>query len=131
MARKRMFDYEIINQDSFFDLSMEAMAIYFLLGMHADDEGNVISCDRDGGKNGYRLYSVSKWTVSDSTRLARLVTREFEAKNYDIYWDDVAMFKYPDQFNLTVHKVGPKDITEIDSLDELKALDPSYQNIGE
>ena len=99
--------------------------------MHADDEGNVISCDRDGGKNGYRLYSVSKWTVSDSTRLARLVTREFEAKNYDIYWDDVAMFKYPDQFNLTVHKVGPKDITEIDSLDELKALDPSYQNIGE
>lgn len=39
MARKRMFDLEIINQDSFLDLPMEAKAIYFLLGMEADDEG--------------------------------------------------------------------------------------------
>lgn len=41
MARKRMFDSEIINQDSFLDLPMEAKAIYFLLGMEADDEGFV------------------------------------------------------------------------------------------
>lgn len=36
-----MFDLEIINQDSFLDLPMEAKAIYFLLGMNADDEGFV------------------------------------------------------------------------------------------
>ena len=41
MARKRMFDSEIINQDSFLDLPMEAKALYFLLGMEADDEGFV------------------------------------------------------------------------------------------
>lgn len=41
MARKRMFDLEIINQDSFLDLPMEAKALYFLLGMNADDEGFV------------------------------------------------------------------------------------------
>lgn len=39
MARKRMFDLDVINQDSFYDLPMEAKAIYFLLGMEADDEG--------------------------------------------------------------------------------------------
>lgn len=39
MARKRMFDLEIINQDSFFDLPIGAKALYFLLGMEADDEG--------------------------------------------------------------------------------------------
>lgn len=39
MARKRMFDLEIINQDSFYELPMEAKALYFLLGMEADDEG--------------------------------------------------------------------------------------------
>ena len=99
--------------------------------MHADDNGNVISCDRDGGEKGYRLYSVSKWTASDSTKLANLVEDEFKAQNRDIYWDDVAMFKYSDQFNLTVHKVGPNDIIEIDSLDELKALDSSYKTVGE
>lgn len=41
MARKRMFDAEILNQDSFLDLPMEAKALYFLLGMEADDEGFV------------------------------------------------------------------------------------------
>ena len=39
MARKRMFDLDIINQDSFLDLPMDAIALYFLLGMEADDEG--------------------------------------------------------------------------------------------
>lgn len=41
MARKRMFDSEIISQDSFLDLPLEAKALYFLLGMEADDEGFV------------------------------------------------------------------------------------------
>lgn len=39
MARKRMFDLDIINQDTFLDLPMDAIALYFLLGMEADDEG--------------------------------------------------------------------------------------------
>ena len=39
MARKRMFDNEVINQDDFLDLPKEAIALYFLLGMNADDEG--------------------------------------------------------------------------------------------
>ena len=39
MASKRMFDKAIIEQDGFFDLPMEAKALYFLLGMEADDEG--------------------------------------------------------------------------------------------
>lgn len=39
MARKRMFDNDLINQDNFYDLPMEAKALYFLLGMEADDEG--------------------------------------------------------------------------------------------
>ncbi len=41
MARKRMFDSEIIGQDKFIELPMEAKALYFLLGMEADDEGFV------------------------------------------------------------------------------------------
>ena len=39
MARKRMFDSEIINRDDFLELSLETKAIYFLLGIFADDEG--------------------------------------------------------------------------------------------
>lgn len=41
MAIKRMFDRAIIDTDRFMDLSMSAKALYFLLGMEADDEGFV------------------------------------------------------------------------------------------
>ena len=41
MARKRMFDLDVINQNSFIDLPLDAIALYFLLGMEADDEGFV------------------------------------------------------------------------------------------
>ncbi len=34
-----MFDLDVINQDSFLDLPMDSIALYFLLGMEADDEG--------------------------------------------------------------------------------------------
>ena len=40
--------------------------------MHTDNEGRVISCDRDGGDQGWRLYSVSKWNANDSAMLGEL-----------------------------------------------------------
>jgi hypothetical protein len=41
MAQKRMFDKSIIETDNFMDLPTTAKAMYFLLGMEADDEGFV------------------------------------------------------------------------------------------
>lgn len=41
MAQKRMFDRSIIDTDRFMDMQMSAKALYFLLGMEADDEGFV------------------------------------------------------------------------------------------
>lgn len=41
MAQKRMFDKGIIETDAFMDMPMPTKALYFLLGMEADDEGFV------------------------------------------------------------------------------------------
>ena len=41
MAQKRMFDRAIIEMDKFLNISLSAKALYFLLGMEADDEGFV------------------------------------------------------------------------------------------
>lgn len=54
MARKRMFDNDIINQDSFLDLPTESKALYFLLGMEADDEGFVAP------KRVMRLHNIAE-----------------------------------------------------------------------
>lgn len=41
MASKRMFDHDIVNSDDFLDMSLSAQALYFHLGMNADDRGFV------------------------------------------------------------------------------------------
>lgn len=41
MANRRMFALSVVESDEFFDLSIEARAAYFHLGMHTDDEGFV------------------------------------------------------------------------------------------
>ena len=53
---------------------------------------------------------------------------EFEQKkNRQIYWDDVAMFCYPDEYELGIRPMNKNDIIEVDNLSELIALDSSYK----
>jgi len=41
MAKRRMFSIEITESDSFCDMPLSAQALYFHLGMYADDDGVV------------------------------------------------------------------------------------------
>jgi hypothetical protein len=41
MAERRMFSKTVINQDRFYDMPLSAQALYFHLGMSADDDGFV------------------------------------------------------------------------------------------
>ena len=53
---------------------------------------------------------------------------EFEEKqNHQIYWDDVAMFCYTNEYRLGIRKMQKSDIIEIDSLSELVEIDESYK----
>lgn len=83
----------------------------------------VTHCSRNGGKRGWQLYSVSFWTKEDGLRLKHHLEMEFEEKkNRQIYWDDVAMFCYPREYELGIRKISDGDIVEVDSLQELNEL---------
>lgn len=41
MARRRMFSLDVVDTDAFLDLPSSAQALYFHLGMRADDDGFV------------------------------------------------------------------------------------------
>lgn len=49
MANKRMFSVNVTETDAFYNLSAKAQALYFHLGMHADDDGFVSSPVRSCG----------------------------------------------------------------------------------
>ena len=94
------------------------------------ENGIVTSCSRTGGKGGWQLYSISRWTSEDGKKLKRHLEEEFEQKkNRQIYWDDVAMFCHSEDYQLGIWPMSAGDVIEVDNLSELAALDKRYQNI--
>ena len=91
------------------------------------EDGVVKSCSRTGGSHGWQLYSISRWTAEDGERLRRHLEYEFDRGNRQIYWDDVAMFCHFKDYRLGIREMKSSDIIEIDGLDELVAIDHSYQ----
>lgn len=97
--------------------------------MSVDENKKVIYCSRTGGKSGWQLFSISRWTKEDGEKLKYYLEKEFEInKNKQIYWDDVAMFCYPESFDLTIYPINKGDIVEIDSFEELCEIDETYKN---
>lgn len=90
--------------------------------------GIVKSCSRSGGKDGWQLYSISRWTAQDGRKLKKHLELEFEIKkNRQIYWDDIALFCHPEDYHLGIQEMDRKDIIEIDSIYELAQLDNHYK----
>ena len=96
------------------------------------ENGLVTACSRIGGNHGWQLFSISRWSKEDGQKLKQHLEIEFEEKeNRQIYWDDVAMFCYPEEYQLGITEMQRGDIIEIDNLSELAAIDPSYQKYME
>lgn len=96
------------------------------------DDDIVVSCSRNGGENGWQLYSISRWNSEDGKKLKHYLEVEFENNNNkQIYWDDVALFCHPNEFNLGIFPMNKNDIVEIDNFSELVAIDPSYKKYTE
>ena len=90
------------------------------------EDGVVKSCSRSGGAHGWQLYSVSRWTAEDGEKLKQHLEYEFERGNRQIFWDDVPMFCHFPEYRLGIREMKAEDIVEIDDLNELAAIDHSY-----
>ncbi len=89
--------------------------------------GIVTGCSRTGGAGGWQLYSISCWSAEDGRRLKAHLELEFQEKqNRQIYWDDIALFCHPEEYHLGILPMQQGDVLEIDSLQELSQLDPTY-----
>ena len=93
------------------------------------EDGIVTSCSRTGGASGWQLYSISRWTKEDGEKLRSHLELEFESKkNRQIYWDDVALFCHPENYQLGIMEMNKGDIIEIDDIKELTEIDPTYHS---
>lgn len=96
------------------------------------ENNKVVSCSRDGGEKGWILYSISRWAKEDGIKLRKHLEQEYLVeKNRQIYWDDIAMFCYFDDFDLGIKEMDRNDVLEIDNFEELAKIDKSYIGYAE
>ncbi len=97
--------------------------------LRTDAQGVVTHCSPTGGADGWQLFSVSFWSAEDGARLQEDVAHAFVTQGHTgVYWDDVALTLYPHHYQLGVRPIAPEDIQEIDTLDELCRIDPTYRH---
>ncbi len=95
--------------------------------LHVENE-IIIKCSRTGGSNGWQLYSISRWTEEDGEKLKHHLEESFAMpERRQLYWDDLALFCYPSEYQLGIMPMQKEDVIEVDSLEELIQLDKKYE----
>lgn len=91
------------------------------------DERGVIQEVMVGGEDCMQMVGISYWTSEDGQRLAGHLAEAFNAPGgRERYWDTVPLKSFLDNYTVYARKCDAKDVIEIDTFTELKALDKAY-----
>ena len=102
MAKKRMFNVDIVGSDAFLDLPHTAQALYFQLGMRADDDGfvgNPKTIQRIAGTKASDLELLVKKRFLLQFQSGVVVIKHWKINN-DIKKDRYSPTVYTDEFQM-------------------------------
>ncbi len=95
-----------------------------------DSAGRITRVGREGD-DCYNMCGVSFFYAKEATIIADAVCERYNTEGYEeLFWDDVVNENL-DRLALYVHPVENDRIVEIDSIDELILIDPSYKDLRE
>lgn len=87
----------------------------------------VISKLSVGGTNCFHMFGISYWNEADGAKLVGHVKDVYQAPGgKERYWDQVALEYHKSEYSIHVRQCTFNDITEIDTFNELKRLDKTY-----
>lgn len=93
-----------------------------------DVENGIIVDLHKGGRDCYHMYGISYWTAEDGARIARDLPEAFEhEENKQRFWDDVPCVVVRENYKLRIEPCAFDDVDEIDSIEELMAIDSRYR----
>ena len=79
-----------------------------------------------GGTDCFNMVGISYFRQSDAKRIADAVREAVcDPANAQLFWDDIVDRLVKDGLVLTVHEVGPNEIIECDTVEDLKKLEES------
>ena len=86
----------------------------------------IVDYGKEAAQPGYRLWGISMWNEQDGSMLAADIAREYEAGNWNQYWDEVALRQCREKYDLGIRRISQDAIMEIDTVRELADVDKSY-----
>lgn len=126
-----------VKDNSLFDCELSS-SCYFGKMVKGHSEDWVFDLDSDGritrvGKVGddcYNMVGISWFKKDDARLLGKLIQNAYEVDGFeDFFWDDVVNANL-DILKLSVHEINAEQIVEIDTVEELMAVDSSYKEIN-
>ncbi len=80
-----------------------------------------------GGKDCYKLVGISYWTEEDGRKLCADIQQCIASPGgKERFWDQVPLELCKNHYKVSVRRCQQQDVVEIDTFNELKAIDPSY-----
>ena len=86
-----------------------------------------ITEEKVGGKDCWQMVGISYWDKEAGKKLSQDLKSAFDMpKGKDLYWEQVPLVVFKDKYKVGILECKDEDIVEIDTFEELKALDKSY-----
>lgn len=87
----------------------------------------VIKEEKVGGINCYQMVGISYWSEEDGKKLADDIPEVYSSPGgKERYWEQVPLVYKKDRYAVEVRECRDEDIVEIDTFNELKAIDKTY-----
>lgn len=91
-------------------------------------EDDIIVKEKVGGENCWQMVGISYWSEEDGKKLAGDIDEVYnQPGGKNAYWEQVPLLYRKERYRVAVRECKDEDVVEIDTFDELKALDPSYE----
>ncbi|MBR3280077.1 MAG: NTP transferase domain-containing protein [Lachnospiraceae bacterium] len=87
----------------------------------------VITEEKVGGEDCWQMVGISYWNEEDGRRLAQDIPEVFSTPGgKERYWEQVPLVYKKKNYSVGVRECFDEDIVEIDTFNELKKIDPTY-----
>lgn len=80
-----------------------------------------------GGTNCHHLFSIYYWTSEDGAKLSQHIPEVYHSPGgKERFWDLTPLLYFQKEYHVEIIDCKMEDINEIDTLRDLRAIDPMY-----
>lgn len=92
-----------------------------------ETKNGIITKEKIGGTNCYQMIGISYYDKEDGEKLKKDIDEVFNSPGgKEKYWEQVQLVERKNNYKIAIRKCQKEDIIEIDTFNELKKLDKTY-----